>query len=72
MYRVVQPWGRDKGRDATVVSKHPTAAEAFAELDRRMWVMARNGAPPRAVELLVADSSGRIVPRGVAVVPPSC
>ena len=63
MYQVVQPWGRDKGREATVVSRHPTPEEAFAEIDRRRWVMTRNGAPPRAVELVVADAHGFVVSR---------
>src|SRR5688572_19571504 len=34
MFRVVQPWGADKAREATLISEHPTAAEAFAEIDR--------------------------------------
>jgi hypothetical protein len=32
MFRIVQPWGRDKAREATLISEHATAAEAFAEI----------------------------------------
>jgi hypothetical protein len=42
-YRIVQPWGRDKGREATVISEHPTAAEAFEALDRLAEQAARTG-----------------------------
>ena len=31
-FRVVQPYGRDKAREATMMSEHATAAEAFAEI----------------------------------------
>ena len=30
----MQPYGRDKAREATIISQHATAAEAFAEIDR--------------------------------------
>jgi len=33
-YRVVQPYGRDKAREATVISEHQIAADAFAEIDQ--------------------------------------
>ena len=38
-FRVVQPYGRDKAREATMVSEHATAVEAFAELTacERRW-----------------------------------
>ena len=32
-FRVVQPWGPDKGQQGTVQSEHKTVAEAFAALD---------------------------------------
>lgn len=63
MYRVVQPWGRDKSREATLISEHPTAAEAFAEIDRLSAQMVRTGAPSDAVELIVVDARGGLVPR---------
>ena len=34
-YRVVQPYGRDVGRESATLSEHMTAAEALAEIDRR-------------------------------------
>jgi hypothetical protein len=62
-YRVVQPWGPDKGRQATVLSEHADTTAAFAEIDRLAAQMARTGARPETVELLVADADGHIVPR---------
>ena len=62
-YRVVQPWGRDKARDATLISDHATAGEAFAEIDRLSMQMVRTGAPSDAVELMVVDREGRIIRR---------
>ena len=62
-YRVVQPWGSDKGRQATLISQHATALEAFAALDHLSAEMVRTGAPSDAVELLVVDAADQIVPR---------
>jgi hypothetical protein len=31
-YRIVQPYGRDVGRESTSISEHATIAEAFAEI----------------------------------------
>ena len=50
MFRVVQPYGRDKARDATVISEHPTAGDAFAEIDRLSAQMVRTGASSDAVD----------------------
>jgi hypothetical protein len=54
-YRAVQPWGRDKAQEATLISDHATAAEAFAEIDQFSAQMVRTGAPGDAVELIVVD-----------------
>lgn len=62
-YRVVQPWGPDKARQVTVISEHPTAAAAFAEIDRLCAEMVRTGAPSDAVELLVVDAAWQRVDR---------
>ena len=62
-YRIVQPYGRDKARESTVISEHQTAADAFAEIDRLSSQMVRTGAPSDAVELLVVDAAGRIIQR---------
>ena len=62
--RVVQPWGPDKARQATLVGDgHATAAEAFAEIDRLAAEMMRTGAPSDAVQLVVVDVDGRQVRR---------
>jgi hypothetical protein len=44
--RVVQPWGPDKALQATLIREQPTAADAFAEIDRLAAQMMRTGAPP--------------------------
>ena len=62
-YRVVQPWGRDKAREAALISEHATAAEAFAEIDPLSEQMARTGAPSDTVELVVIDADGQVVSR---------
>ena len=62
-YRVVQPWGTDRAREATTVSEHLTANQAFAEIDRLAAQMVRTGARPDAVELIVVDDAFRIVRR---------
>jgi hypothetical protein len=62
-FRVVQPWGPNRAVEATLISEHATAAEAFAEIDRLSTQMVRTGAPSNAIELIVVDAAGRIVSR---------
>ena len=65
-YRVVHPWGPGKGRQATLQSEHATIAEAFAAIDAMRAQVARTGAPPDAIELIVmivVDEDGRVVAR---------
>ena len=61
-YRVVHPWGPDKGRQATLQSKHATVEAAFAAIDA-MSVQVRTGAPSDALELVVVDERGEILSR---------
>jgi len=46
-----------------LISEHPTAAAAFAEIDRLASEMVRTGAPSNAIELIVVDQAGEIVRR---------
>jgi hypothetical protein len=62
-FRVVQPWGPDKGRQGTVQSEHKTVAEAFAALDSIATDMAQTGVPSDVIELVVVDEHGQVVPR---------
>ncbi len=62
-FRVMQPWGPDKGRQATLMSEHATVAAAFAEIERLSAEMVRTGAPSDTVELVVVDADGQIVLR---------
>jgi hypothetical protein len=63
LFWIVQPWGRDKARQAARISEHDTVAEAFAEIDRMAAQMIRTGGRSDAVELLVVDAEGQIVSR---------
>ena len=49
-FRVMQPWGPDKGRQASLISEHPTALAAFDAIDQLSAQMVRTGAPSDAVE----------------------
>ena len=60
-FRVMQPWGPHKGRQATLISEHHTVAAAFREIDRLSAQM--NRAPSDAVELIVVDADDRVVVR---------
>jgi hypothetical protein len=60
-FRVVQPWGRDKVKQSTEISRHHTADEAFAAVTALTARMVRTGAPSDAVELIVVDHEGRIL-----------
>ena len=62
-FHLVQPWGRNVAIESTLISEHPSAATAFAEMDRLSADMARTGAPSDAVELVVIDGAGRVLPR---------
>ena len=67
MFRIVQPYGPDKARQSTLISEHPTAAGAFAAIDRLSSEMVRTGAPSdAAVELVVIDADGKVVRRANA------
>lgn len=63
MFSVVQPWGKDRAREATVVSSHAMASEAFEEIDRLSAQMVRTGAPSDAVEFIVIDAEFNICRR---------
>lgn len=46
-----------------MISEHATAEEAFGAIDALAAQMNRTGAPSDAVQLLVVDWDGRVVPR---------
>jgi hypothetical protein len=64
-YRVVHPWGPDKGRQATLQSEHEAITEAFAAIDAMRARIIRTGAPGDAIELVVVDEGGNVAPRPV-------
>ena len=59
----MQPWGKDRARQAIVISVHNSAAEAFAESDRLADRMVCTGDRPDAVELIVVDNADNLVLR---------
>jgi hypothetical protein len=65
-FYVVQPYGRDKGCEATVIAEVSSAAEGFAEIDRLVEQMRRTGAPSDYIELIVVDEQQSIVKRPTA------
>ena len=62
-FRVVQLWGLDDARQGTAQSEHKTVAEAFAALDGIATEMSQSGVPGDAIELVVVDEHGQLVPR---------
>ena len=62
-FYVVQPWGRDRYRQATVTSIHDTVADAYARLDAISATLQRAGAPPDTLELYVVDTERQPVTR---------
>ena len=62
-FYVVQPWGRDRYRQATVTSIHDTVDDAYARLDAISATLQRDGAPHDYLELYVVDTDRQPVPR---------
>jgi uncharacterized protein YbbK (DUF523 family) len=62
-FRLVQPWGPDKARQATLQSEHSTVEDAFEQIDRLATRMVRMGVPADAIELVVIDANDEVVPR---------
>ncbi len=64
-FYLVQPWGRDRYRQATVQSIHDTVGDAYARLDATAEKLQRDGAPPDYLELYVVDDpdAGRVPAR---------
>jgi hypothetical protein len=54
-FHLIQPWGPDRYRQATVVATDDTATEAFAELDRYAEILRRDEMPPDYLEFFVVD-----------------
>lgn len=57
-FRVVQPGGLDRGRQATLISEHESITAAFEHIDRLVAQMKRTGARTDAIELIVTDGEG--------------
>lgn len=62
-YRVVQPWGKDRAREATENSVWASIADAFAEIDRYAARVKTSRLPGDHLELIVVDDEGREVRR---------
>lgn len=62
-FHLVQPWGRDRYRQATVQSIHDTVDDAYAWLDAIAEKLQRDGAPSDYLELYVVDEQRQPVAR---------
>ena len=62
-FYLVQPWGRDRYRQASVTSIHATVEDAYARLDAIAEKLQRNGAPPDYLGLYVVDAGRQPVAR---------
>ncbi len=62
-YHIVQTWGSDSYRHATVLSTHDTVDDAYARLDEIAETLQRDGAPPDYLELYVVDEQRQPVAR---------
>tara|TARA_B100000315_G_C14224954_1_gene428217 strand:+ start:261 stop:467 length:207 start_codon:yes stop_codon:yes gene_type:complete len=63
LYYLVQPWGRDRYREATVVDIHGSVTAAYQALDAIAKKLQRAGAPDDWLELYVVDDERQPVPR---------
>jgi hypothetical protein len=61
-YYLVQPWGRDRYREATVVGIHDTVTAVFDALDAIAEKLRRSGAPDDWPEICVADEGRQPYP----------
>ena len=62
MFCLVQPYGRDRYREATVVEIHPTVEAAYAALDRIAETLRRNSTA-EGIEIYVVDEEPHLVAR---------
>ncbi len=62
-FYLVQPWGRDRYRQATVLSIHATVDDAYARLDAIAEKLQRDGTPSDFLELYVVDAQRQPVTR---------
>ena len=62
-FYLVQPWGRDRYRQASVTSIHGTVDDAYARLDAIAEKLERDGEPPDYLELYVVDAERQPVAR---------
>lgn len=62
-FQIVRPWSTDSQRQDAVISEHPTPADAFREIERLASEIQGTGDASGAVELIVVDADGRLVPR---------
>ena len=62
-FLLVQPWGKDRNREATVVEIHETVTDAYAALDKIAERLQRNGLPGDELEMHIVDDQRQPVAR---------
>ena len=62
-FRVIQRWGPNLARHSTVLGEYNKRAAAFDGLDARIATQVEAGALADALQLIVIDGDGLLVPR---------
>ena len=62
-YFLVQPWGRDRYREATIVGIHRSVTGAYEALDAIAEKLQRDRAPEGYLEVYVVDEERQPVTR---------
>jgi hypothetical protein len=62
-FYLVEPWARDRYREATVITVAETVEAAYAERDRRVARLVEQGIDPASFTWYVVDEDPRPVAR---------
>jgi hypothetical protein len=63
MFYIVEPWGRDKFREAAIIYRAVTVDDAYAELDRLVARLQHFSINPASFEWYVVDEQRNPVRR---------
>jgi hypothetical protein len=62
-YYLVEPWGRDRFREATIIAAAETVEAAYAEMDSRVARLMQQGIEPTSFAWFVVDEDRSPVAR---------
>lgn len=63
MFYIIEPWGRDKYREASIIFRAATVDDAYVELDRLVARLQSFRIDPSTFEWYVVDEAYRPVKR---------